>query len=177
MPEIARDSRVVAVDWERLFGVLDRIAGGRSARLRVPEAAREALPVRRAFRTVAWVLGLVFLVGGAAVVQAVRVSGAGEVVHPVVWWRLLVIFAIAATLFYFWFRAQAGWWWAYSRLRLFSVVFPVIAVSTCLIPGLYPGWMIIEQLVFSALVLICFVLLSQPEVRSAYRKPAPPSAS
>lgn len=93
------------------------------------------------------------------------------------WWRLLVIFAIAATLFYFWFRAQAGWWWAYSRLRLFSVVFPVIAVSTCLIPGLYPGWMIIEQLVFSALVLICFVLLSQPEVRSAYRKPAPPSAS
>lgn len=82
MPEIARDSRVVAVDWERLFGVLDRIAGGRSARLRVPEAAREALPVRRAFRTVAWVLGLVFLVGGGAVVQAVRVSGAGEVVTP-----------------------------------------------------------------------------------------------
>ena len=43
----------------------------------------------------------------------------------------MVIFAIAATLFFFWFRAQAGLWWAYSRLRLFSIVFPCVAIGTC----------------------------------------------
>lgn len=51
----------------------------------------------------------------------------------------MVIFAIAATLFFFWFRAQAGLWSAYSRLRLFSIIFPCVAIGTCLIPGLYPS--------------------------------------
>jgi len=87
----------------------------------------------------------------------------------------VVIFAIAATLFFFWFRAQAGLWWAYSRLRLFSIVFPCVAIGTCLIPGLYPSWMIAEQIVFSCLVLVAFVVLSQRDVADAYRKPGRPA--
>ena len=87
----------------------------------------------------------------------------------------MVIFAIAATLFFFWFRAQAGLWWAYSRLRLFSLVFPCVAIGTCLTPGLYPSWVIAEPIVFSCLVLVAFVVLSQRDVADAYRKPGRPA--
>lgn len=87
----------------------------------------------------------------------------------------MVIFAIAATLFYFWFRAQAGLWSAYSGLRLFSIVFPCVVIGTCLIPGLDPSWMIAEQIVFSCLVLVAFVVLSQRDVADAYRKPGRPA--
>lgn len=162
---------------EPLFQFLDRIAGGRSAPLRVPESERTRPEVRRAFLVVAGILVAVFCVGGGAVIEAVQLTLAGTPVSGLVWWRLLVIFAIAATLFYFWFRARAGLWWAYSRLRLFSVVFPCIALSTCLVPGLYPTWMIVEQVAFSGLVLLTFAVLSLPVVRSAYRKPAPAAAS
>lgn len=113
----------------------------------------------------------VFLVGAGAVAEAIELTVTGTAVNGVVWWRLIVIFVIAATLFYFWFRARSGLWWAYSRLRLFSIVFPCVAIGTCLIPGLYPAWMIVEQVTFSVLVLVVFGVLSSPPVREAYRKP------
>ncbi len=157
---------------EPVFQFLDKIAGGRSASLRVPEEARTRPDVRRVFHFVAAILVVLFVVGASAVAEAIELTREGNTVSPVVWWRLLVIFAIAATLFYFWFRAQAGLWWAYSRLRLFSIVFPAIALTTCFIPGLYPDWMILEQVTFSALVLLMFTVLSGRRVRDAYRKPA-----
>lgn len=162
------------VSWEKLFGLLDTIAGGRSARLRVPEVGRTSQPVRRAFTIVAGILVVVFFVGAGAVAEAIYQTVSGNTVSGVVWWRLLVIFAIASTLFYFWFRARMGLWWAYSRLRLFSIVFPCVAIGTCFIPGLYPTWMIVEQVAFSTLVLGTFVVLSQRVVRTAYAKPPRP---
>ncbi len=159
------------MDVEVVCRRLDRFAGGRHAGHRIPEAARTDPAVRRTFTGVAAVLVAVFVVGAAAVAQAVHLSLTRRPVSPVVWWRLVVVFMIACTLFYFWWRARRGWWWAFSRLRLFSMVFPVIAVSTCLIPGLYPGWMIEEQLAVSGCLLVMSWLLSRPPLRQAYTRP------
>lgn len=164
-------SRVDAQVIEDVASRLDRVGGGRHAAHRVPPHIRDDARVRRTFRRVALLLVLVFLIGSGAVGEAILQTVEGAPVSGVVWWRLLVIFAIAATLFYFLWRASLGYWWAYSRLRLFSVVFPVIAVTTCLIPGLYPAWMIAEQLAFSATLLLVARLLWSGHLRSGFARP------
>lgn len=156
--------------WESLFARVDRIAGGRHWAVRVGDAVRTDPRVVRTFRAVGWLLVVELLLGSGAVGEAVEVTATGGDLSRVVWWRLLVILGIASTLFYFLLRARAGWYWAYSRLRLFSIVFPVIAVTTCLIPGLYPGWMIAEQLLFSVVLLVIWWLLSRDPVRSGYAR-------
>lgn len=129
--------------------------------------------IRRTFRRVGALLVVVFVLGSGAVGEAILQTIEGAPVSRIVWWRLTVIFLIAGTLFYFLWRARLGYWWAYSRLLLFSVVFPVIAVTTCLIPGLYPAWMVAEQIAFSAVLLVIFRLLSGPALRRGYARPHP----
>lgn len=162
---------------DELFRRLDRIAGGRHAAYRIDADRRDDPRIVTAFRRVAWLLAALFLVGGGAVAEAVEVTATGGTVSTLVWWRLIVIFGIASTLFYFRWRARLGWWWAYSRLRLFSIVFPVVAVSTSLVPGLYPGWMVIEQLSFSALLLVVWWVLSREPVHTVYARPSRSSQS
>jgi hypothetical protein len=160
------------VDRERLLLWVDRLAAGRTAAHRVDDAVRTDPRTRIAFTRVTWLLLAEFVIGAGAVAEAITLSRTGDEVSPVVWWRLVVIFGIATTLFYFVWRARLGYWWAYSRLRLFSLVFPVVAVATCLIPGLYPRWMVAEQLLFSAVLLLVRRVLSTPQLRAAYVRPA-----
>jgi hypothetical protein len=159
------------VDRERLLLLVDRLAAGRWATQRVGEAVRDDPRTSAAFTRTAWLLLAAFAIGAGAVVEAVARARAGEQVSPLVWWRLVVILAIASTLFYFVWRAWLGFWWAYSRLRLFSLVFPLIAVGSSLVPGLYPEWMVIEQVLFSAVLLLVRWVLSTPHLRVAYARP------
>ena len=160
------------MDREQLLLTVDRLAAGRSAALRIADGARADPRTRIAFTRVTWLLLAEFVIGAGAVAEAIALSRSGDDVSPVVWWRLVVIFGIATTLFYFVWRARLGLWWAYSRLRLFSLVFPVVAVGTCLVPGLYPAWMVAEQLLFSAVLLLVRRVLSTPHLRDAYARPA-----
>lgn len=162
------------MDGERLFGWLDRLAAGRWATHRVDEAARVDPRTRASFTLVTWLLLAEFVIGTGAVVEAFLLARSGDRVPLVVWWRLVVIFGIAGTLFYFVWRARLGFWWAYSRLRLFSLVFPLVAIATCLVPGLYPTWMVVEQILFSAVLLVIRQLLSSAHLRAAYPRPARP---
>jgi hypothetical protein len=171
--ETLRGSRV---DRERLLLVVDRIAAGRWATHRVGEAVRSDPRTSAVFARTAWLLLAAFVIGAGAVVEAVARARAGDHVTPLVWWRLVVILAIASTLFYFVWRASLGFWWAYSRLRLFSLVFPVIAVGSSLVPGLYPEWMVVEQVLFSAVLLLVRWVLSAPHLRLAYARPQRPAA-
>jgi hypothetical protein len=163
------------VDRERLLLQVDRLAAGHQATHRIDDEALNDPRTRTAFIRVTWLLLAEFVIGAGAVLEAITLSRSGDHVSPVVWWRLLVIFGIATTLFYFLWRARLGLWWAYSRLRLFSLVFPVVAIATCLIPGLYPSWMVAEQLLFSAVLLLVRRVLSTPHLRAAYARPARPA--
>ncbi len=95
----------------------------------------------------------------------------GGSVSGIVWYRLVVIFGLTATLFYFVWRAGRGFYWAYSRLRLFSMVFPVVALASSAVPGLYPSWMIVEQILFSVVLLAIAVVLSSAHMRAVFAKP------
>jgi len=150
---------------------IDRIAGGRHGDHTISEQLRTDPRTRRTFVTITWLLATGLLLGIAAVVVAVVLHLRGDQVAPVVWMRLVVVLCMTMTLFYFAWRAQRGFYWAYSRLRLFSKIFPIVALVTAAIPGLYPLWMITEQICFSLILLGISDYLSTDHMRKAYAKP------
>ena len=150
---------------------IDRLAGGRHADHTISEEMRTDPKTRRAFVTITWLLAAGLLLGLAAVVVAVVLLLRGDQVAWVVWMRLVVVLGMTVTLFYFAWRAQRGFYWAYSRLRLFSKIFPIVALVTAAIPGLYPLWMITEQICFALILLGIADYLSTDHMREAYAKP------
>ena len=150
---------------------IDRLAGGRHADHTISEEMRTDPKTGRAFVAITWLLASGLLLGIAAVVVSVVLYLHGNEVPLVVWMRLVVVLAMTMTLFYFAWRAQAGFYWAYSRLRLFSKIFPVVALVTAAIPGLYPLWMVTEQICFSLILLGIAEYLSTDHMREAYAKP------
>lgn len=138
---------------ENLFAKIDRIAGGSKAGLFV-DAAGLAHPKTK--RTFAWITGLLvveLILGFGAVVAAVIIAEAGGPVPFAVWMRTVVVRGMTATLFYFFWRSTKSFWWGYQRLRLFAQIFPVITLVMAAIPGLYPIWMITEQVVFGLIMI------------------------
>ena len=160
---------------EPLFRRLDRLAGGRQRDYRVPVSTDPR--VVRAFRWMTWILVVCTLLGIAAVVTAAVLAFTDHVVTFAVWMRCLVVLGITATLFYFLWRARLGWFWAFRRLQLFSRIFPVVALVLAAIPGLYPVWVITEQIAFALLLIgVSDFLLSDP-LRAAYPRPGSQPAS
>lgn len=150
---------------------LDRIAGGRQAGISISEDSKQHPKTKRAFTWIAWLLAVELLIGIAAVVIALVLTLHGEPQPFSVWMRTLVVLGMTATLFYFAWRAAKGWIWAYSRLRLFSQIFPVITLVLAAIPGLYPTWMITEQIIFSLIMIGIADFLTSDHMRDAYRRP------
>ncbi|MGO4454097.1 hypothetical protein [Arthrobacter sp. RAF14] len=158
---------------EPLLLRLDRIAGGRQAGVLIEEHQRLHPKTRRAFTWVLWLLVVELVLGVGAVVVALVLASSGEPVPFAVWMRTVVVLAMTATLFYFAWRATKGWYWAYQRLRLFAQIFPVVTLVMAAIPGLYPLWMVTEQIVFSLIMIGIGDFLTSDHMRNAFRKPAP----
>ncbi len=161
---------------EPLFQRVDRIAGGRRAGEAISAHMRDHPSTRRVFAGIRWILAAEIAVGTAAVVIAIVLAARGERVGWAVWFRSVAVLGITVTLWYFAARAARGYFWAYSRLRLFSRVFPVVTLVIAAIPGLYPLWMTIEQIVFSLLMVGIGDLLTTAHMREAFprRRPLPP---
>lgn len=117
-------------------------------------------------------LSLEVLVGVATLVVAFVLRDVPGMVTWASWFRGSVVLAMTLTLFGFAWAAQRGWWWAYWRLRLFSQIFPVVTLVIAAIPGLYPLWMTIEQIVFSVLLLGVGDYLTSDRMREWYPNPA-----
>ncbi|SFR51060.1 hypothetical protein [Microbacterium azadirachtae] len=163
---------------EPLLLRLDRIAGGRNAHEKIVESDRDHQRTVRAFRWVFWLLAVELVIGVAAVAIAVVIAvqaGSMAAVPFAVWMRALIVLAMTATLFYFAWRAALGWRWAYQRLRLFAQIFPVITLVMAAIPGLYPAWMVTEQIVFSLIMIGVADFLTSDHMRRVFRKPEAPA--
>ena len=159
---------------EPLLLRVDRLAGGRQAHVLIAEEDRTHPRTLRSFRWVFWLLAVETVVGLTAVVVAVVIAVSAQSIAAVpfaVWMRALIVLAMTVTLFYFAWRASLGWRWAYQRLRLFAQIFPVITLVMAAIPGLYPAWMVTEQIVFSLIMIGISDFLTSDHMRQAYRKP------
>ncbi|WP_314146370.1 hypothetical protein [uncultured Leifsonia sp.] len=156
---------------ESLLRRLDRIAGGRHAGYTVPEEGRKHPRTRRAFVVISWLLVAELLIGVAAVAVATVLTLQGARVPFAVWMRSVVVLGMTVTLFYFAWRAQKGYYWAYSRLRLFSKIFPVVTLVIAAIPGLYPLWMVSEQILFSLILIGVADYLDSDHMRAVFPRP------
>lgn len=150
---------------------LDRFAAGRHAHYRVDAEPLDHPRIARTFRGIRRILAVELLVGVTAVIVAIVLLINGQYVAPAVWVRSAAVLGITTTLFYFSARAAEGYYWAYQRLTLFSWIFPVVTVVVSCIPGLYPLWMIVEQAIFSLLLIAIGDLLRAKHMRAAFPKP------
>ena len=160
---------------EPLFLRLDRVAGGRIAGRRVDLAQHPK--THRGFVGILWILGAEIVVGLVAIVIAIVLTVHGMPQHGAVWFRSIAVLAITATLLYFAWRASLGWYWGYSRLRLFSRIFPIVTLVIAAIPGLYPLWMTIEQIVFSLLLIGVGDILTGDAMREAFPRSVKPEGA
>lgn len=154
-----------------LFLTVDRFAGGRHSGYVVSGEPLRTPQVRRAFVAITVLLVVEALIGTTAVVVALVLSSRGQHLAEAVWLRSPVVLAMTLTLFYFSLRARQGYYWAYSRLRLFSKIFPVVALVIAAIPGLYPLWMVTEQILFSLVLIGISDYLSSDQMRAAFPRP------
>jgi len=150
---------------------LDRFAAGRHASYRVDTELVDHPRVARTFRGVRRMLMAEVGVGVLALSLAVFLLATGQNVPWVVWFRCSAVLAITLTLFYFLQRASEGYYWAYSRLRMFSWIFPIVTLIVGCIPNLYPLWIIVEQAVFALILIGIGDLLSSKHMRLAFPKP------
>jgi len=155
---------------ERLWDTLhiDRLAGGRQHDVVIREDMRSHPRTVRAFQGVRWLLLGETIVGLTAIVIASILTVRGLPVPLVVWMRATVVLLITLSLYVFAWRAQLGYYWAYSRLRLFSRIFPVVTLAIASIPGLYPFWMVVEQIVFSLLMVVVGEVLTSEHMRRVF---------
>ena len=124
---------------ENVLLEIDRLAGGRHGGHIISEEMRTDPRTHRVFVAITWMLGVEFFVGAAALVVPVMLGMRGQV-PLVVWMRLVVVLAMTTTLFYFAWRAQRGYHWAYSRRRPLSKICPITPLGTAAIPGVFPPW-------------------------------------
>ena len=157
---------------ESLFSLLDRLAGGRYAEHVVPSAGLEHSRTRRAFRVITWLLVAELIIGLVAVTIALVLTINGSHVSFAAWMRCVVVLGMTVTLFYFLWRARLGYYWAYSRLRLFAKIFPIVTLVLTAIPGLYPVWMITEQIVFSLILIGVADYLDSDHMRQVFPRPS-----
>jgi hypothetical protein len=161
-----------------LLRPVDRFAAGRH-RDRVAPAELVGHPrAARIFRGMRAMLLVELTVGVLAAIAAVVLTSLGNEVSTAVWVRTVGVLAITVTLYYFAVRAAEGYHWAYERLRLFTIVFPIVTLVTASIPGLYPLWMTIEQVIFSLILIAVGDLLASAALKSAFARPgtvAPPN--
>ncbi|SDR86675.1 hypothetical protein SAMN04489752_0459 [Brevibacterium siliguriense] len=156
---------------ENMLAKIDRLAGGRKAGIVVPAEGLKHPRTKRAFAWITWLLVFELALGFGAVVFAMLIATAGESVPFAVWMRTIVVLGMTVTLFYFFWRATKGFYWGYQRLRLFTQIFPVITLVMAAIPGLYPVWMITEQIVFSLVMIGVGDFLTGDHLREVFRKP------
>ncbi|WP_245542732.1 hypothetical protein [Pseudoclavibacter soli] len=169
-PEQAPRAKAPTAELSAIDRVLSsRLIGGRKSSLQVRSTPPEATKVWRAITVL---LSLEVLVGVATLVVAFVLRDVPGMVTWASWFRGSVVLAMTLTLFGFAWAAQRGWWWAYWRLRLFSQIFPVVTLVIAAIPGLYPLWMTIEQIVFSVLLLGVGDYLTSDRMRDWYPNPA-----
>ena len=98
---------------------IDRLAGGRHGDHTISEEMRTDPKTRRVFVAITWLLVVELVLATSALAVPVMLHMRNEVAW-VVWMRLIVVLGMTITLFYFAWRAKRGFYWAYSRLRLFS---------------------------------------------------------
>jgi hypothetical protein len=97
-------------------------------------------------------------------------NGDQSLVTQDAWVHAAILLAFAVVLVRVAQRAASGDRRAYLRLRIIGLVVPIASIVEALIPGLFPGWMRVEQLLYGLWLLAVVALASRPAVRRSFAR-------
>ncbi len=83
------------------------------------------------------------------------------------WVHGVILLLSAGVLLWMTRQAAAGSAQAYLRLRIIATLLAVASFAEAAIPGLFPGWMRIEQAGYGAWLLLILAVSLAPRVRAA----------
>jgi hypothetical protein len=137
-----------------------------SATVQAPHAP-EAVGALRAIRVlISCYVGLSAL----TMVFAVLMGDDKELVPDSVWVRGVIVLAASIMLLVFATRAARGSRSAWLRTQIFAAVMVVAIAVIVSIPGLFPVWMKIEQVVCGLLLVGVFALARGRALRAAFAR-------
>ncbi|KAA6212947.1 hypothetical protein CP973_26880 [Streptomyces albofaciens JCM 4342] len=125
-------------------------------------------PAQRAFRTAKILVGTYGALGTAVLLTVVVLAATGHEVTSFMWGRSAGVLASAAVTYWLTVLAARGKRWAYLRVRIVSVVMPVVIVAIDLIPGALPVWFIAAQAVCALAIGATALVTNGSELRAAF---------
>lgn len=105
-----------------------------------------------------------------AVVVILSVNG-GEVTS-FMWGRTGGMFASAVVTYWLTVLAARGTRWAYTRVRIISVIVPIAIVAVDSIPGALPPWFVAMQIAGALTLVPTAFIVNRSELRAAFPKRA-----
>ncbi|WP_030678607.1 hypothetical protein [Streptomyces rimosus] len=127
-------------------------------------------PAQRAFRTAKMCVGVYGALSAAVLLTVVVLAATGHEVTSFMWGRSAGVLASAAVTYWLTVLAARGARWAYLRVRVISVVMPVVIVAIDLIPGALPAWFIAMQAVCALAIGATAFIVNGSELRAAFPK-------
>ncbi|GAB7029221.1 hypothetical protein AB0G35_12585 [Streptomyces sp. NPDC021749] len=114
---------------------------------------------RRTFRTARNLVAAYGALSAAVLLTVAVLALTGHPVTSFMWGRSGGVLASAAVIYWMTVLAARGTRWAYLRVRILSVLMPVVIVGVDMIPGICPLWFALAQAA-SALPLAAAAFLS-----------------
>ncbi|UZJ32767.1 hypothetical protein [Streptomyces endophytica] len=109
----------------------------------------------------------------AAVLITVAVLAlTGHAVTSFMWGRSGGVLASAAVIYWMTVLAARGTRWAYLRVRILSVLMPIVIVGIDMIPGICPLWFALIQAASAVPLAAAAFLSNGPQLRAAFPKGA-----
>ncbi|WP_310725263.1 hypothetical protein [Streptomyces sp. N2A] len=126
--------------------------------------------IRRDFDTVKRLVAAYGALSAAVLITVAVLATTGHPVTSFMWGRSGGVLASAAVIYWMTVLAARGTRWAYVRVRILSVLMPIVIVGVDLIPGICPPWFALIQAA-SALPLAAAAFVSNgSRLRAAFPK-------
>lgn len=124
-----------------------------------------------AFRTIRRLLLAYLGVSVAALVAIAAMRDDTAEVNPAVWTRATIVAISAVLMLLFAARAAAGSRGAYRRLRIISIATVVAIAAIIAAPGMFPGWLKLEQGLCGLIMAGVAVVANRPRLRALFAAP------
>ncbi|MEE4419308.1 hypothetical protein [Streptomyces bugieae] len=125
---------------------------------------------RRAFGTAKKLVAAYGALSAAVLITVAVLALTGHQVTSFMWGRSGGVLASAAVIYWMTVLAARGTRWAYLRVRILSVLMPIVIVGIDMIPGVCPLWFALIQAVSAVPLAAAAFLSNGSQLRAAFPK-------
>ncbi|MGW0804317.1 hypothetical protein [Nonomuraea sp. NPDC002799] len=136
-----------------------------------PAAARLNQPrTRRAFGRTKVLIAAYGALSAAVFITVVILAVTAHTVTSFMWGRSAGVLASAAVTYWLTILAARGARWAYTRVRIISIVMPFAIIAVDLIPGVTTAWFVMMQATCALAIAAAAFIINGSLLRAAFPK-------